>query len=387
MKENLTAQELEKLVQSVFDPRASDRALAVLVDFPDEALADDELWRERRELAFQWTSSLRASKEKLGLEEVLFCPYRNVRANNADLPDQIAVMPAEEALPRDADAIEDQWLLSLEQLLERCSIFIAMTELSATAPLKVIGRRGTIRAATMPGFGHSMVPALRLDYGEINRRCDHLKGLLDDATAAKLLFEVGDREHELLLDLRFRSAHASGGIQRELGQVGNLPSGETYIVPYEGEGEPSRSAGVMPVQFGEEVVLYRIENNRAVEVLSKGERSESERQALAKEPAYANLAELGFGVLGAFGVEPCGEILLDEKLGLHIAFGRSDHFGGQVGPSDFTSPEAVVHIDRVYLPQTQPKVRVRWLDLETSSGNKLRLMRDGEYAIELGASD
>lgn len=388
-EQDLTPEELKKLVQSVFAPRDSDRALAVLVDLPDEALPDDEHWRTRRELAHAWTKSLRDARDELAVQEVLFCPYRNVRANNADLPAQIAVLPEDAELPADADAIEERWLISLDQMLERCSILIAMTELSATAPLKVIGRQGTIRAATMPGFGPSMIPALRLDYGEINRRCDHLKRLLDDAVTARLSFKVGEEDYELELDLRFRTAHASGGIQRELGQVGNLPSGETYIVPYEGEreGEPSRSSGVMPVQFGDEIVLYRIEENRAVEVLSEGERSEAERRALAEEPAYANLAELGFGVLAAFGVEPCGEILLDEKLGLHIAFGRSDHFGGQVGPSDFSSPQAVVHIDRVYLPQTQPDLRLRLLDLETSSGSSIRLMSDGDYAVELGGSD
>ena len=49
-------------------------------------------------------------------------------------------------------------------------------------------------------------------------------------------------------------------------------------------------------------------------------------------------------------------MLLDEKLGLHLAFGRSEHFGGQVGPSQFTRPEAVMHQDHVYLPEIQPRV-------------------------------
>ncbi|NCQ36008.1 hypothetical protein GW813_13240, partial [bacterium] len=41
------------------------------------------------------------------------------------------------------------------------------------------------RAATMPGFLPSMVPALRLDYGEINRRVSLLKKLLDTAESAR----------------------------------------------------------------------------------------------------------------------------------------------------------------------------------------------------------
>ncbi len=163
--------------------------------------------------------------------------------------------------------------------------------------------------------------------------------------------------------------------------AGNLPSGEAYIVPYEGEraGEPSRSAGVLPVQFGTEVVRYLIAANRAVEVLTAGPESAREVALLAAEPAYANLAELGLGVLAAFGVKPIGALLLDEKLGLHIAFGRSEHFGGQVGPDAFSSPDAVVHIDRVYVPEAQPDVLPASVDLVFPDGTRLALMREGAF--------
>jgi len=118
-----------------------------------------------------------------------------------------------------------------------------------------------------------------------------------------------------------------------------------------------------------------------VEVLSDNSTSQTEREALQAEPAYGNIAELGLGVLGDLGIEPTGVVLLDEKLGLHIAFGRSEHFGGQVGPEDFSRPEKVVHIDRVYLPQLQPDVRVVEVVLRMPAG-PLTLMRDGVYQIE-----
>ena len=154
-------------------------------------------------------------------------------------------------------------------------------------------------------------------------------------------------------------------------------------MPYEGElpEDPSRTAGVMPVQFGAEIVRYRIVANLALEVISEGPKSREEAALLAKEPAYGNLAELGLGVLAAFGVKPIGEILLDEKLGLHLAFGRSDHFGGQVGPAQFSGPDAVIHIDRVYVPETQPDVKVLSVDLTMADGSAVALMRDGEYAV------
>jgi hypothetical protein len=138
---------------------------------------------------------------------------------------------------------------------------------------------------------------------------------------------------------------------------------------------------VLPVQLdGAEVVRYRVDHNRAVEVLTRGPASEREATRIADEPAYANLAELGLGVLADFGIEPIGEVLLDEKLGLHIAFGRSEHFGGQVGPDAFSSPEAVVHIDRVYVPAAQPDVLPVRVDLDLGDGMVVELMRHGAFA-------
>ena len=170
---------------------------------------------------------------------------------------------------------------------------------------------------------------------------------------------------------------------REPGVVGNLPSGEAYIVPYEGEkaGEPSQSAGKIPVQFGEEIVVFRVSGNRAVEVLTTGPESDAQAAKLVEEPAYGNLAELGVGVLGEWGVEAVGSTLLDEKLGPHIAFGRSDHFGGITGASMFANPVRMVHIDWVYVRSVQPDVTVKSMDLTYPDGSSERVITDGTLVI------
>jgi len=162
--------------------------------------------------------------------------------------------------------------------------------------------------------------------------------------------------------------------------AGNLPSGEAYIVPYEGEieSDPSRTAGQLPVQLGDQLALLTIEGNRVREVQGEGDLVAAERDHFEREPAYRNLAELGLGVLGDFGLQPTGSILLDEKLGLHIAFGRSDHFGGVVGPADFSSPDAVIHLDRVYIQETQPDVKVLEVRLEGPEG-AMTIMLDGHF--------
>lgn len=381
MTDRLRDEELVALVKRVFQPTAEDRALALLLDLPDAQVPDTPSWAERRAMGADWVAALKRCEADLGMAVNLVL-YPNVHTNNGDLPSKVWIHEGG-PLPATAEALDPNAAVDLERIYAEHRILIALTKFSATAPLKVAARTRVFRAATMPGFRADMIPSLRLDYQEVNRRVNLLKGLLDRATGADFRFGTPEGEDRLHLDLRHRTGHASGGLIPTLGTAGNLPSGEAYIVPYEGEreGDPSRSEGVLPVQFGDEVVRYRIAANRAVEVLTNGPASDRERALLAKEPAYANLAELGLGVLAAFGVKPVGEVLLDEKLGLHIAFGRSDHFGGQVGPQHFSGPEAVIHIDRVYVPETQPDVKVLAVDLHLEDGTTLALMRDGDYAL------
>jgi hypothetical protein len=380
MSEQLSGPELVALVQRVFQPQPGEGALAILVDLPDAKVPDDTPWAARRAIAETWAKELTAHRAELGLDTHLVV-YPNVHTNNGDLPERAWVHSGGH-LPS-TDSLDPAASIAFADLYATHPILIALTKFSATAPLKLAAKQHPIRAATMPGFRADMIPALRLDYAEVNRRVNLLKELLDRAEGADLRFDTPSGPCDLHLDLRHRTGHASGGLLPKPGVAGNLPSGEAYIVPYEGElpGDPSRSSGVMPVQFGAEIVRYRIEGNKALEVISEGPKSREEAALLAREPAYGNLAELGLGVLAAFGIKPIGEILLDEKLGLHLAFGRSDHFGGQMGPAQFSGPEAVIHIDRVYAPETQPDVKVLAVDLAMADGSMVALIRDGEYAV------
>jgi len=372
--ENLSRVELEALLQRVFLPSPEEGAVLVLVDLPDEAVPDTPTWQGLRQLAAGWVASLEGGRFQARIFGI-----RNARRNNADLP-EVAWLLDPRRMPGSAGELDPEATRPLWDLLASRPLVLAPTRFSATAPLKRLAARIGFRGATLPGFTEAMVPALRLDLEEVHRRVERLARLLDEATEARLHFLVDGREaSDLRLDLRFRKAHRSSGLLREPGQVGNLPSGEAYIVPYEGEEEPSRSEGVLPVELDGEVVRYRVEGNRAVSVEGDGPVASRERDALSREPACGNLAELGLGVLAEMGIEPIGKVLLDEKLGLHVAFGRSDHFGGQVGPRDFRNPEAVVHIDRVYLPSLQPRIQVPVVDLVLANGDTLPLMRDGRY--------
>ncbi len=272
--------------------------------------------------------------------------------------------------------------MAFEDIFASRQLYLAPTEFSTTAPLKNAAKRFGFRAATMPGFAPAMVPALRIDYGQVAERVAALKRRLDDAAGAEIVLAADGAPHILHLDLRHRTGHASTGRFPDAGTAGNLPSGEAYIVPFEGgPQDPSRSFGSLPVDIGRGWSSSPSTRTGPSRCKARSPRPRKKRDHLRREPAYGNMAELGFGVLADFGLEPVGEILLDEKLGLHIAFGRSDHFGGAVGPNDFSSPSEVIHLDRIYIPQSQPRVAVRSVVLIGQDGAREEVMRDGAYRI------
>ena len=373
---SLSQKELIELVQSVFPKLDGDRRMAILVDIPNQSADDTELWKQRRSFAESWAVQLKEAKSDLNLE-VQLAGYASVDSNNADLP--LHFYPVD-SLP-DVSSNFGKDSIPAADFFFFFQIIMAPTQYSATAPLKVAALRYGFFSATMPGFSESMIPALRIDYERVNRRCQLLRKKLNDAEEAKVEFESDGETLVVHFDLRHRHAHASSGRFPDPGTAGNLPSGETYIVPYEGELDiPSETHGVLPVQFDDEVVLFRVKDNKATEVLSHGPQSRKQQDYLDREPAYRNMAELGFGFLSDFGLGPIGAVLLDEKLGFHVAFGRSDHFGGAVGPSDFTTPSAVVHIDRIYIPETQPAVRLKRIELLYLKSSETILV-DGKYQI------
>ncbi len=383
--EKLLPEELINLIKAVFPFTGEEKELGILVDIPREVTPDNKDWEVRRGIALQWYKDLREKTEDLDLEKISLFAYYDVGSNNADLPADCYRI--DETLPAKAEDLKNHGThMTFDEVFKTNQLFMAPTENSTTAPLKNAAKKYGFRAATMPGFAPSMLPALRIDYNEVGRRVGIIKELVDPATAAKCIFEVDGEEFHINFDLRFRLGHLSAGRFPEKGIAGNLPSGETYIVPYEGEKEAeSLTNGILPVQIGEKVILFTIKENFAVEAKGfRGEESpelEKEIDHLKREPAYGNMAELGFGVLGDFGLTPIREILLDEKLGFHVAFGRSDHFGGNTSPSDFSSPSEVIHLDQVYIPAMQPKVAIKSIVLNYGPCEEKLIFENGKYLV------
>ena len=378
MTTNLAPHQLLNLIDTVFKPGEGEKGLTILVDLPGGTHGDTPGWKDRRRIAAEWYTMLQGNLHLVRFSSIACCVYPSVSGNNADLPSTITLVDSC-SLNQPSTGTRQA---SLEEILRSSSAVVAMTELSATAPLKVLARSMGFRGATLPGFSREMVPALLLDYEMIDRRVRALKAMLDRAIGATIRLTARGERHELYLDLRYRTGHASGGLMRESPVVGNLPSGEAYIVPYEGErpDEPSKSEGTLPVQFNDEIVVFDIRGNKAVAARGSGPAAQSQHRKLLDEPAYGNIAELGIGVLGELGVQAVGSTLLDEKLGLHVAFGRSDHFGGVTSPAAFRNQRNIVHIDWVYVPSVQRDIGVESVRLTFDDGTAQDVYR-GEKLV------
>jgi len=357
--------DLDKLLIDVFDPQPEEKA-TVMVDLPHDAIPDNRDWQARREMAERWRQALAGLAAERGFTVNPLLAYPATGANNSDLP----------ASGRLGD---DQ--VDLERALSESTLVIAMTEFSATAPLTHFAKRADdFRAASMPGVEPKMEEtALAADYRKIASRCQAIAGAMAGAVLLDVVFSTG---HRCWFDLRHRTAEVDDGFLPRFKQgdrVINLPSGETFIVPYEGEFEqvPSWTAGTIPVMAGDELVLFHVVANTVQLVEGDGPAAERYGEFFNQDPARSNIAEVAFGVNDRARVT--GQVIEAEKAGFHWAFGRSDHLGGVVGVDDFQGPETVVHQDIVYAPGNP--VQVESAELTHPAGQRVAVIADGAHRI------
>jgi len=357
--------DVKKLLIDVFDPQPGE-VVTFAVDLPRDDVPDHDGWSARRSMAERWRGAMveLASERDFNVRPIL--SFEASGANNADLP----------AKGRLGD--EDVDLL---EALKASTLVIAMTEFSATAPLvKIAEAEDDFRAASMPGVEERMEgTALAADYSKVAARCKAIYDIMDGAILCDVLFSTG---HRCWFDLRHRMPEVDDGFLprgKEGDRIINLPSGETYSVPYEGEFEavPSWTSGTIPVVEDEELVLFHVVANTVIVVEGEGPVAERYAAFFDADAARANIAEVAFGVNDM--AEVTGEVLEDEKAGFHWAFGRSDHLGGVVGVEDFESPESVVHQDIVYA-EGNP-VQVERAVIVHKDGRQVAVIDDGEYKV------
>jgi len=326
--------DVEKLIIDVFNPEPGE-TVTVVVDLPHGTFAETPEWAQRRAMAERWRQAAQRLGAERGFTVAPLLSFPATGANNADLPN---------------DGTSGDQPVVLEQALTSSTLVIAMTTFSATAPLaNLCERHADLRAASMPGVVPRMEQtALAADYARVARRCQAIAAEMKQAELLDVVFSTG---HRCWFDLRHRQPEVDDGSLprgKQGDRVINLPSGETFEVPYEGEREdvPSQTAGTIPMIEDGEPMLLQVAANRIQAVTGSGSQAQRFREFLATDPARTNIAEVAFGVNEK--AEVWGNLLEDEKAGFHWAYGRSEHLGGVTSPARFSSPAHVVHTDVVY---------------------------------------
>lgn len=357
--------DIKKLLIDVFGPEEGEK-VTVVVDVPREGVPDNDGWQARREMASAWRDTLLELGGETGFEVNPLVEFPATGGNNADLPSTGQMGGVE---------------IDLMETLGSSTLVLAMTEFSATAPLAFLADANEdFRAASMPGVEKRMEgTALAADYSRVAARCAAIEDVMRGAVLCDVIFSTG---HRCLFDLRHRSAEKDDGFLprgKEGDRIINLPSGETFVVPYEGELEavPSWTAGTIPVMEEGEMVLFHVAANQVVMVEGDGSVAERYATFFDEDPARANIAEVAFGVNDKAEVTGC--VLEDEKAGFHWAFGRSDHLGGVVGVEDFVSPETVVHQDIVYADGNP--IQVEHAVLVHPDGRRVAVIEDTKYLL------
>ncbi len=218
------------------------------------------------------------------------------------------------------------------------------------------------RVGTMPGITEEVMNrTLGADYRKIAERTEKLSKILDVAKEVHISTKLGT---DIRIPIDGIKAISSTGLVTKKGSFGNLPSGESYLMPEEGK---SNGVFIVDGSFAgvgkiiEKPITLTVKDGYAVDI--EGGSEALALDALLKplgKKAYTT-AELGIGTNDQAIVT--GEILEDEKVmgTVHIALGNNLSMGGTC--------DVGIHLDGVILKPTV-----------TIDGK--RIMEDGNLLID-----
>jgi aminopeptidase len=234
----------------------------------------------------------------------------------------------------------------IAEMMQRYDAVICPTNKSVThTDARRNACKAGARVATMPGITEPvMIRTLKADYKKIAERTYRLSEILD---AGKMVHVTTSAGTDIHLPIDGIDAISSTGLVINKGTYGNLPSGESFLMPAEG-----KSNGVFVVdgsfagvgKISEAPIRITVEDGFAVKIegASEAQKLDGLLKPLGK-PAYT-IAELGIGTNDEAIIT--GEILEDEKVmgTVHIALGNNISMGGTCNVG--------IHLDGVMLNPT-----------------------------------
>jgi aminopeptidase len=301
-----------------------------------------------------YTASLIAVRDCMGLkpgEKVLVITDEPLRTigyalwkSAKDLGNEVLLI---EILPRASNGAEPP--PEVAELMKMVDVVLCPTSksLTHTDSRRAASAKG-VRVGTLPGVTEEiMIRCMNADYSKIAQRTFALCKLLEKASTVRVTAPAGT---DVTMPIKGRTAHSSSGLFREKGQWGNLPTGEAYLAPVEGQSEGVVVVDGSMAMVGMVKTPIRILVKKGyAEDITGGE--EAQRLIALLEPHGKDartVAEFGIGTNDKAILT--GIILEDEKVmgTIHIAFGDNKSMGGSV--------RVASHLDGLI---THPTV---WLD-------------------------
>ena len=235
----------------------------------------------------------------------------------------LAVMPVRKVNGEEPPA-------EIAELMTRYQVVICPTQksLTHTAARRMACHAGA-RVGTMPGITEEMmIRTLQANYHAIAERTKKVTAILDQTSLVKVATDLGT---DIMLPIEGIKAISSTGILREKGIFGNLPSGESYLMPEEGKAEglivvDGSFAGIGLI--ADQPIKLTVDKGLVVKIEGGTEARKLEEMLQPLAPRSYTVAELGIGTNDQAHI--CGNILEDEKvLGtVHIALGNNMSMGG-----------------------------------------------------------
>lgn len=234
-----------------------------------------------------------------------------------------------EILPRSSNGAEPP--LQVAELMKMMDVVLCPTSKSLThTDARRNASAAGARVATLPGVTEEiMVRCMNADYHAIAARTLALCAELEQTKTVRVTSPAGT---DITMPISGRKAHVSSGLFRKKGESGNLPTGEAYLAPLEGqsEGIVVVDGSMASVGVVKEPIRITVRNGFAEEIEGGAEASRLIELLAPHGRDGRNVAEFGVGTNDKAILT--GNILEDEKVmgTIHIAFGDNKSMGGTV---------------------------------------------------------
>jgi hypothetical protein len=353
--------DLKRLLTDVFNPQKGENII-LFNDFPiDESNIDGD-FIERRNMTELWHKAFEELSREKGFSVEPIIIYSPTWGHNTPLPETGVQSGREINLKDKVNSLGPK------------DIVLAITRFSATGPICDKIKSQNFRFASMPMVDMSM-SAFNADYKKIAKKAKVLTNKLNKARGVIVTFSTG---HEIYFDLRDRSSLVDDGDCSTPGRVINLPSGEVYIAPL--EGQVSKTKGYIPVYSEGHLVIYEIEENKIIDVITSSPQSEKMRKYFRDDPARANIAEFGLGCNDQATF--INNLIQDEKVeGMHWSYGYNDYMGGKIRITDFKDPLSAIHVNIIYTKEA--RIKVRQIMLTYPDKSREVIMENSRYSFNI----